>query len=134
MIFSAFTAWAQETASDVVFPVQTPGTALSSGAAAVSSVGSTPQWMNFVFMGAIAVFMWFFIIRPQNRRQKEHKIFLESLQPGVEIVTSGGLIGKVTHVDPAIVTLDIGQHQVRVQKSAISGRWTPTPPPSVQKV
>jgi preprotein translocase subunit YajC len=95
-------------------PVVTPGTT-------ASAAGAPPAWMNFVLLGGMILFMYLFIIRPNSKRQKEHKNFLESLAPGKEVITSSGLIGKVTHISDTIVTVDLGTTSVRVLKSAISG-------------
>jgi preprotein translocase subunit YajC len=65
--------------------------------------------------------MWLFVIRPNAKRQKEHKKFIDSLTPGKEVITSSGLIGKVTSVSDTIVTVDLGSTTVRVLKSAVSG-------------
>lgn len=98
-------------------PVQTPG--------AVAQAGQPPAWTNLVMIGGMILLMWFFVIRPQVKRQKEHKSFLESLQIGVEVVTVSGMIGKITQITDAIVSVDFGQGSVRVLKSAISGKLEP---------
>ncbi|MCA2961703.1 MAG: preprotein translocase subunit YajC [Silvanigrellales bacterium] len=110
---TSMSAFAQETTGG---PVLTPGTT-----AASSSAGAPPPWLNFVLFGGMIVFMWLFIIRPNAKRQKEHKAFVESLSPGKEVVTSSGLIGKITTVADTTVTLDLGTTTVRVLKSAVSG-------------
>ncbi len=84
-------------------------------------------WMNFLLLGGMFFFMWLFIIRPQAKRQKEHKQFLEKLQEGQEVITSGGLIGRITGVQDTIVTLDVGNGKVRILKSAVSGELGQTP-------
>ena len=91
----------------------------TAAAPAAGPVGA--GYMNFILIGAMFFFMWLFIIRPQAKRQKEHKLFLEKLATGQEVVTSGGLIGKITLVQDTVVTLDLGSSSVRVLKSAISG-------------
>lgn len=96
-------------------PVQTPGTSPNAPAGA-------PGWMNMVLLAGMILFMWLFIIRPQSKRQKEHRTFLDSLQTGMEVVTSGGIIGRVTNVSDTIVTIDVGNGSVRVLKSAVSGK------------
>lgn len=95
-------------------PVQTPGTAPGAPAAA-------PGWLNFALLGGMIFFMYLFIIRPQAKRQKEHKAFLDSLRTGQEVITSSGLIGKITSISDSVVTVDLGSTNVRVLKSAISG-------------
>lgn len=99
-------------------PVAVPGTGTTPGAAAAP--GAAPGWMNLVIFGGMILFMWFFVIRPQQKRQKEHKTFIESLKTGMEVVTSSGLIGRITSITDTIVTLDLGNTSVRVLKHTIS--------------
>ena len=73
-------------------------------------------------MGGIILFMWLFVFRPQSKRAKEQKEFLNSLTPGVEVITAGGIIGTVTEVKENIVSLNVGNSNIRVVKSSISGR------------
>ncbi len=93
-------------------------------AAAAPAAGGAPAgagYLNILLLVGMFFFMWLFIIRPQAKRQKEHKLFLEKLVTGQEVVTSGGLIGKITGVQDTVVTLDVGHGSVRVLKSAVSG-------------
>ncbi|MBR5475388.1 MAG: preprotein translocase subunit YajC [Bacteroidaceae bacterium] len=64
--------------------------------------------------------MYFFMIRPQRKRQKEIENFRNSLQVGQEVVTSGGLYGKIKQVEDNIVNVEIAHNVViRVDKSAV---------------
>ncbi|MCE7056644.1 preprotein translocase subunit YajC [Algoriphagus sp. AGSA1] len=74
----------------------------------------------FLF-GSIILIMYFFMIRPQQKKQKESKKFIEEIKKGDEVVTIGGLHGKVNAVegDTVILELDRGL-KVKVEKSAIS--------------
>jgi len=101
-------------------PVAVPGNA-SAGAAAGAAPGAAAGWMNLVIFGGMILFMWFFVIRPQQKRQKEHRNFVESLKTGMEVVTASGLIGRITSITDTIVTLDLGNTSVRVLKHTISG-------------
>lgn len=100
-------------------PVAVPGSEPAAGATAASP-GAAPVWMNFVIFGGMILFMFFFVIRPQQKRQKEHRNFIESLKTGMEVVTASGLIGRITTITDTIVTLDLGGTSVRVLKSTIS--------------
>ena len=84
-----------------------------------------PGWLTPAWLIGMFFFFWLFIFRPQAKRQKEHKAFLENLQVGTEVVTSGGIIGKVSSVNGNIVTVDLGHGNVRVLKSAISAKLDP---------
>ena len=67
-----------------------------------------------------AVF-WFFLIRPQMKQAKEHKTMVEALAKGYEIVTNGGMLGKIKEVGDNFIVLEIAKEvQVKIQKNAIS--------------
>jgi preprotein translocase subunit YajC len=71
------------------------------------------------FIG-IFVLMYFFMIRPQRKRQKEHQALLTALGKGDEVVLSSGLLGKVVEVDEAYVTLDVADNvKMKFQKQAV---------------
>ena len=73
-----------------------------------------------VFFILMFVVMYFFMIRPQMKRQKEQQAMMNALAKGDEVVTSGGMLGKVTKVADAYVTLDIANGtEVIVQKKAV---------------
>jgi preprotein translocase subunit YajC len=70
----------------------------------------------------IAIF-YFLLIRPQQKRAKEHRDFLAGMEKGDEVVTSGGLHGKVTGITDKVVTLEIAPNvRVKVEKANIAGR------------
>ncbi len=74
--------------------------------------------MPLVLMFAI---FYFLLIRPQQKRAKEHKSMLEALKRGDDVVTSGGIHGKVTGITDDVLTLEIAQNvKVRVQKQAVA--------------
>lgn len=65
--------------------------------------------------------MYFLMIRPQMKRQKEQKAMIDALAKGDEVVTAGGIVGKVVKVAEAYITLEIADNtEIAVQKSAIS--------------
>lgn len=77
--------------------------------------------LNLVFIAAIFIVFYFFLIRPQSKRQKEQKSFIDELSKGDEVVTAGGIIGKITKIEDDIVTLEIGSKSyVRVMKTVVS--------------
>ncbi|MEO1052907.1 MAG: preprotein translocase subunit YajC [Bacteroidota bacterium] len=82
--------------------------------------GGGSTGMLFLFGGMFIIF-YFFMIRPQQKKQKEQKKFAEEIKKGDEVVTIGGMHGKVFAVDDATVTLEIDKStKVKFQKSAIS--------------
>ena len=89
---------------------------LSAGAAGAAP----PGWVQFLpIIGMIAIF-WFLIIRPQMKRQKEHQAKIESVKKGDQVVTAGGIVGKVTRVDETYADIEIAQGvRVKTMKSTI---------------
>lgn len=76
---------------------------------------------SLVMLGAFGLIFWFMLIRPQMKRQKEHRALIEALGKGDEVVTSGGVLGKIIEVGDAFVVVEIANNvQVRIQKHAIS--------------
>lgn len=76
--------------------------------------------MFLVFMVLIFVVMWFFMIRPQQKRQKEAMKFRESLQKGMKVITAGGIYGTIKEVKETYVLLEVDSATtIRVDKSMI---------------
>jgi preprotein translocase subunit YajC len=85
--------------------------------AAADPTGGLMQFIPLIVMVAA---MWLLFIRPQMKKAKEHKALMESLAKGDEIVTSGGLVGKIAKVGENYITLEIAAGtEVVVQKPAI---------------
>jgi preprotein translocase subunit YajC len=73
------------------------------------------------FLIIMFVLMYFLLIRPQQKRAKEHKLLLAALKKGDEVVTNGGVVGRVDSVDESFATLQIAQGViVKVQKQGIN--------------
>lgn len=72
------------------------------------------SWSFIIMMIAIFAIMWFFMIRPQQKRQKEIRLFQNSLSEGAKVVTGGGIYGTVKHIDAAtnIVEVEIAKGTV----------------------
>lgn len=80
-----------------------------------------PAFAGLIFPVAILALFYFLFIRPQSKRQKEHKKMVEALVRGSEVVTNGGLLGKVVRIDENFVTIELADNiQVQVQRSGIS--------------
>jgi preprotein translocase subunit YajC len=66
--------------------------------------------------------MWFFLIRPQQKKQKEHREMIVNLKKGDRIITSGGLYGRITGLTEATLTLEIADKvRVKVSRAHIAG-------------
>ncbi len=73
------------------------------------------------FLVLMFVIMYFLLIRPQQKRAKEHKLMISELKKGDEVVTNGGVLGKVKSVDDSFATLEIAENViVKVQKPGIN--------------
>jgi preprotein translocase subunit YajC len=76
--------------------------------------------MQFLPLVALLAVFYFLILRPQQKRAKEHKTLMEALQKGDEVITIGGILGKVTKVGEDNVAIEIADNVVvQVQKAAI---------------
>lgn len=76
--------------------------------------------MQYIPLLVMVAAMWLLFIRPQMKKAKEHKALIEALAKGDEVVTGGGLVGKITKVGDNYVTLEIAEGtEVVVQKPAI---------------
>lgn len=87
-------------------------------------MGPTPEGQNplVTFLPLILVFVifYFFMIRPQVRKQKEMTNYRSSLKKGDKIVTTGGIYGKITDVKDNTVTVDVGDNiLLKIDKSAV---------------
>lgn len=73
-----------------------------------------------IMMILMFVVLWFVMVRPQMKRAKEHKALVEGLQKGDEVVAGGGLIGRITKVADAYVTVEIAENtEIVVQRQAV---------------
>jgi len=77
-------------------------------------------WTGLLPIVLMFVLLYFLMIRPQMKRSKEHKTMTEALQKGDEVVTSGGVLGRITGVAEPYLTLEIAPNtEIKVQKSAV---------------
>lgn len=82
--------------------------------------GASSGLMGLVPLILIFIIFYFLLLRPQIKRAKEHKKMVETLAKGDEVVTNGGLLGKITQLGDSFVEIEIAQGvEVKVQKSAV---------------
>ncbi|MFH2094478.1 MAG: preprotein translocase subunit YajC [Bacteroidota bacterium] len=75
---------------------------------------------TLIFLGLIIVVFYFFMIRPQVRKQKELKNYRESLEKGDKVVTTGGIYGKIAEIKETTIIIEVeDKMRLRVDKSAI---------------
>ncbi|BEI35975.1 MAG: preprotein translocase subunit YajC [Polynucleobacter sp.] len=83
--------------------------------------GDAGGLMSFIPLILMFVVLYFIMIRPQMKRQKETKAMLEALAAGDEVITAGGILGKVTAVKDQYVTLElVPGTEVQMQKNAVT--------------
>lgn len=77
-------------------------------------------WGNIIFIVALVAIFYFFMIRPQSKRQKEIKKFRDSLKQGDKVITAGGIHGKIKNVKENTVILEVADGMnITVEKSSI---------------
>lgn len=85
--------------------------------AAASPMGGLEQFLPIILMFVV---LWFVMIRPQMKRAKEHKAMVDALQKGDEVVTQGGLAGRIAKVGENYISLEVAEGvEVAVQKPAV---------------
>lgn len=94
--------------SDALAQAQTPG-AMAGG------------WEGLLFPIGLILILYFFMIRPQMKRQKEHKAMVESLSKGDEVAIEGGLIGRITDLGDNFAQIEVAEGvNVKVRKQAVA--------------
>jgi preprotein translocase subunit YajC len=77
---------------------------------------------SFIIMMVVFIVIFYFIlIRPQSKQAKEHKAMIESLSKGDEIVTNGGILGRINKIGDNFISLEIAEDlEIKIQKHAVS--------------
>lgn len=92
--------------------------------AAYAQDAAAPQQsvtFNLIFIGGMFVLFYLILWRPQSKRAKEHRELVSSMTKGDEVLTSGGLLGKITKVTDDYVTIEVAQGvELNMQKASIS--------------
>ena len=92
-------------------------------AAPAAQAGS--QWSMWIMLALIFVVMWFFMIRPQRKQQKELQNFRDSLKKGDKVVTIGGIYGTVGEIKEGSVLIEVDHNvKIRVSKQALVKDFT----------
>jgi preprotein translocase subunit YajC len=88
--------------------------------AAPAATGGESGLMSLLPLVLMFVVLYFIMIRPQMKRQKEHKAMIEALAKGDEVITSGGMIGRISKLGESYMHLEVaGGVEVQVQRSAV---------------
>ena len=99
-----------------------------------SGSGGASNWSSLIMVGAIFVVMYFFMIRPQSKKAKDQKLFMENLQKGDKIITVAGIHGRISRVNEnGTLEVEIDTNtKVIMERSGISMEFTKalqSPPP-----
>jgi preprotein translocase subunit YajC len=87
---------------------------------AAQKVPATADWSFFVMMAGLFVLMYFMIIRPQRKRQKDLETLMTALAKGDEVVLGSGLLGKISKIEGDYVVLNTGNNiELKFQKQAV---------------
>ena len=105
-----------------------PAYAQAAGAAAPA--GASAIFVQMIPLILIFVVFWFLIIRPQQKRMKEHRATIDAVKKGDGVVTGGGIVGKVTKVEDQVVEVEIAQG---VKIKVVKGTLTDVTPNGVAK-
>lgn len=98
------------------------GLAYAMGAPGGGGGGGTSQLMSFAPIILIFVVFYFLLIRPQQKRAKEHRSLLSNLKEGDQVITSGGIYGRITGIRDDKITLEISDKvRVKVNRGNIGG-------------
>jgi preprotein translocase subunit YajC len=91
-----------------------------SNAYAQAAGGGDPGFVGLLPIVLMFVLLYFLMIRPQMKRAKEHKQMVEALQKGDEVITAGGVVGRINKMGEAYVTLEIAPNtEISVQRTAV---------------
>ncbi len=91
----------------------------------ILQAGGAGAMLQPLILVAMFAVVYFFMIRPQQKRAKEQDVFMDELSKGDEVVTSGGMIGKISKIDGNIITISLdGKTTARFTKGAVSKEMT----------
>ena len=92
------------------------------GAAAQGPMGAFASLVPLLLMFAV---FYFLLIRPQQKRNKEHKAMIEALGKGSYVMTSAGFLGRIVDIEGDILVVDLGETKVRMPRGFVSGTYDP---------
>jgi preprotein translocase subunit YajC len=95
---------------------------ISSAYAQTAGAAQPPGLLpNILLFGGLMVAMYFFMLRPQMKRAKEQRAMIDALGKGDEVISNGGIAGRITDIGETFITLEISSGvSVKLQKGAIS--------------
>ncbi len=105
--------------------------AMGQGGAASGGAGGFTSFVPLILMFVI---FYFLLIRPQQKKTKEHRLMIDNLKTGDRIVTGGGLHGRITGVQESVLTVEIAEKvRVKVNRASVSAIMQVASPPAAPK-
>ena len=102
-----------------------------------SAEGGGSPYQPLILMGVMFAIFYFLLIRPQQKKTKDHRAMLSNLRKGDRIVTSGGIHGRITGMDEVTLTVEIAEKvRVKVARGNVGGivqSGSQAPPPKKEK-
>lgn len=95
--------------------------------------GGAAGFASFIPLVLMFVIFYFLLIRPQQKRNKEHRSLIANLKKGDRIITTGGLHGRVTGLDEVTLTVEIADKvRVKINRANVAGVVAGAPPPAAE--
>ena len=108
--------------------------AYAMGQGGAGAPGGSGGFASFSPLILMFVIFYFLLIRPQQKKTKEHRQMVDNLKTGDRIITSGGLHGRVTGVTESALTVEIAEKvRVKVNRASVTALLQTTPPPAAPK-
>ena len=108
--------------------------AYAMGQGGAGAPGGSGGFASFIPLILMFVIFYFLLIRPQQKKTKEHRQMIDNLKTGDRIITSGGLHGRITGVSESALTVEIAEKvRVKVNRASVSALMQTTPPPAATK-
>jgi len=95
---------------------------ISPASAQSAAAGPAAGGPGFIILMVVTgIIMWFVVLRPQMKRQKEHRELITQLNKGDEVITSGGIAGRIEDIGENFITVEIADNtKIKLQKNAIN--------------
>ena len=94
---------------------------ISDAVAAGAPAQQADPMTSLIFFGGMILIFYFILIRPQSKRAKEHRELVGGLSKGDEVVTNGGILGKITDVSEQYITVEVADNvEMKFQRAAVS--------------
>ena len=104
------------------------------GMGGATGSGGSGGFASFIPLILMFVIFYFLLIRPQQKKTKEHRQMVDNLKTGDRIITSGGLHGRVTGVSESALTVEIAEKvRVKINRASVTALLQTTPPPAAPK-